>query len=54
MEMNPGTPIFTHYSDYTIARRWYAPHDMAKINDSKIERVTEMITTEMGIKKLYL
>ena len=36
---NPGTPVFTHY---TSARRWYAPHDMAKINNSKIERVTKM------------
>ena len=35
--------VFTHY---ITARRWYAPHDLAKINDSKIERVTEM-----GIKK---
>ena len=35
---SPGTPVFTHY---TTARRWCAPHDLAKI-DSKIERVTEM------------
>ena len=40
---SPGTPVFTHY---TFARRWYAPHDMAMINNSKFERVTEM-----GIKK---
>ena len=31
----------------TTARRWYAPHDLAKINDSKSERVTQM-----GIKKM--
>ena len=34
-----GTPVFTHY---TSSRRWYAPNDMVKINDSIIERVTEM------------
>ena len=39
----PGTPVFTHY---TSARRWYAPRGLAKVNNSKIERVTEM-----GIKK---
>ena len=39
----PGTPVFTHYKS---ARRWYAPHDMVKINISEIERVAEM-----GIKK---
>ena len=38
--------VFTHY---TSARWWYAPHDMAKINDSKIKRVTEM-----DIKKNYI
>ena len=36
---NPGTPVFAHY---TSARRWYAPHDLAKVNNSEIERVTEM------------
>ena len=36
---NQGTPVFAHY---TSARRWYAPHDMAKVNNSEIERVTEM------------
>ena len=35
----PGTLVFTHYAS---ARRSYAPHDLAKINDSKIESVTEM------------
>ena len=34
-----GTPIFAHY---TSARRWYAPRDLAKVNNSEIERVTEM------------
>ena len=29
-----GTPVFTHY---TTARGWYAPHDTAIINNSKIE-----------------
>ena len=38
-ENNPGTPVFAHY---TSARRWYAPHDLAKVNNSEIERVTEM------------
>ena len=42
----PGTPVFAHY---TSARRWYAPHDLAEVNNSEIERVTEM-----GIKKLTL
>ena len=42
-EVDSGYSVFTHY---TSARRWYAPQDMANINDSKIERVTEM-----GIKK---
>ena len=42
----PGTPVFTHY---TTARRWCAPHDLVKKNDSKIERVTAM-----GIKKKSL
>ena len=36
---SPGTPVFTHY---TTARQWCAPHDMAKINDSKIEKVSKM------------
>ena len=36
MELNP---VFTHY---TSARRWYAPNDLAKVNDSEIERETEM------------
>ena len=35
----PGTPVFAHY---TSLRRWYAPHDLAKENNSEIERVTEM------------
>ena len=35
----PGTPVFAHY---TSARRWYAPHDLAKVNNSEIERVTQM------------
>ena len=35
----PGTPVFAHY---TSARRWYAPHDLAKVNNSEIERVTEV------------
>ena len=35
----PGTPVFSHY---TSARRWYAPLDLAKVNNSEIERVTEM------------
>ena len=30
------------FSGSITARWWYAPHDMAKINNSKIERVTEM------------
>ena len=34
-----GTPVFAHY---TSARRWYAPHDLAKINNIEIERVTKM------------
>ena len=29
----PGTPVFTHY---TSARRRYAPHDVAMINENKI------------------
>ena len=29
----PGTPVFSHY---TTARRWYAPRDMAKTNNSEI------------------
>ena len=28
-----GTPVFSHF---TTARRWYAPRDMAKINNSEI------------------
>ena len=35
----PGTPVFAHY---TSARRWYAPLDLAKVNNSEIERVTKM------------
>ena len=35
----PGTPVLAHF---TSARRWYAPHDKAKVNNSEIERVTEM------------
>ena len=35
----PGTPVFAHY---TSARQWYAPLDLAKINNSEIERVTKM------------
>ena len=35
----PGTPVFAHYIS---ARRWYAPSDLAKVNNSEIERVTEM------------
>ena len=35
----PGNPVFAHY---TSARRWYAPHDLAKVNNSEIERVTKM------------
>ena len=35
----PGIPVFARY---TSARRWYAPHDLAKVNNSEIERVTEM------------
>ena len=38
--------VNTHYN---TASRWYAPNVLAKINDSKIERVTEM-----GIKKKLL
>ena len=26
----------------TFARRWYAPHNLAKVNNSEIERITEM------------
>ena len=40
---NPGTPVFAHY---TSARRWYAPRVLAKVNNSEIER-----ETEIGIKK---
>ena len=36
---NPGTPVFAHY---TSDRGWYAPHDLAKVNNSEIERVTKM------------
>ena len=48
VQTSPGTPVFTHY---TTAMQWYAPHDLGgmKINDSKIE-----IVTEMGIKKKVL
>ena len=35
----PGTLVFAYY---TSARRWYAPRDLAKVNNSEIERVTEM------------
>ena len=35
----PGTPVFAHY---TSARRWYVPRDMAKVNNSEIERVSKM------------
>ena len=34
-----GTSVFAHY---TSAKRWYAPHDLAKVKYSEIERVTEM------------
>ena len=44
---NPGTLVFTHN---TSATRWYAPHDMAKKNVSKIERVTEM---DIKKEKIY-
>ena len=33
---------FTLGTHYTSARRWYAPLDLAKVNNSEIERVTEM------------
>ena len=36
---NPCTLVFAHY---TSARRWYAPHELAKVNNSEIERATEM------------
>ena len=35
--------------DNNSARRWYAPHDLAKVNNSEIERVTEM-----DKKKLFI
>ena len=34
-----GYSVFAHYNS---ARRWYAPHDLAKVNSSEIERVTKM------------
>ena len=40
------TLVFSHY---TSARWWYAPLDLAKVNNSEIE-----IVTEMGIKKKKL
>ena len=36
--------VFAHYNS---ASRWYAPLDLAKVNSSEIEKVTEM-----GIKKI--
>ena len=40
MDMNYQiTPVFAHY---TSARRWYAPLDLAKVNNSEIERVTKI------------
>ena len=51
LEKNVKTMAST---DYTSARRWYAPHDLTKINNSEIERVTEMDLKKMASDILVL
>ena len=45
MKSKCNMPLFND-SHYTSARLWYAPLELAKVNNIEIERVTEM-----GIKK---
>ena len=46
----PGTAVFSHYAS---ARRWYAPLDLTKVNNSEIDRVTEMGKKKKK-KKIFL
>ena len=38
----PGTPVFAHY---TTTRRWYAPHDLAKVNTCRLVHVPRALQT---------